>query len=163
MTLATHIAIATAVAGPFARIHPAAAFFAAVASHYLADAIPHWDYSLRSMPDGGNSHNKKWVFTRAALKKDIFHTGLDGLFGILLVSIFTRPSSWPELLAAGCIIIGAILPDVLQGVYYTKKADFLKPLQKLHDYTHSEIKLSPYPLIGIPFQLLILFISILFF
>ena len=115
------------------------------------------------MPDGDNSQNKKWVFTRATLKKDVFHTALDGLLGVILVFIFTRPASWPELLTTGLILIGAILPDLLQGIYYTKKVDFLKPVQKLHDYMHSGIRLSSYPLIGIPFQLIILFISILFF
>ena len=162
MTLATHIAIAAAVAGPLAGIHPAIAFFAAVATHYAADAIPHWDYRLFSMSDRTDTRNKKWVFTRTTLKKDILRTTLDGMLGITLILVFAPPISFSGLLTSGLIVVGAILPDFLQGIYYTKKADFLKPVKNFHDYVHSKINLSPYPLLGIPFQIIILFISILF-
>ncbi|KKW21186.1 MAG: hypothetical protein UY61_C0012G0009 [Candidatus Adlerbacteria bacterium GW2011_GWC1_50_9] len=51
MTLATHIVIAGAITRPIAGAHPALLFLVSLASHYLADAIPHWDYDIRSVPD----------------------------------------------------------------------------------------------------------------
>ena len=71
-----------------------------------------------------------------------------------------RPQSLHEALPLAAAVIGGILPDFLQGVYFTKKAEFLKPLQKLHDFMHTKIKLGPYPLIGIPFQVAILILSL---
>ena len=48
MTLATHAIVGAAAARLFS-FHPAAAFLAAFASHFLIDAIPHWDYHLKSL------------------------------------------------------------------------------------------------------------------
>ena len=161
MTLTTHAAIAAAVAKPFLTFNPVIAFFVGVASHYLSDAIPHWDYSLHSVD---HEHKGKdhivWHFGARSFVIDIARIASDALLGALLVYVIARPQSLHEALPLAAAIIGGILPDFLQGVYFTKKADFLKPLQKFHDTMHTKIKLGPYPAIGIPFQLAILLFSL---
>jgi hypothetical protein len=47
MILSTH-AIAGAAIASFLPSHPTAAFVLGFASHFVLDAIPHWDYPIRS-------------------------------------------------------------------------------------------------------------------
>lgn len=152
MTLATHIAIAGVAARSLVAVHPGLAVAAAIASHYLLDAIPHWDYSLRSLAP----ENRHWKFSRASLRADLGRVILDGMIGISLLILLLWPRVLTDFLIIGLLTMGAILPDLLQGIYYTKKADFLKPLQCFHDWFHSKIQLGPYPAIGVPLQLILL-------
>lgn len=48
MILSTHAIVGAAIATLFPD-HPALAFISGVASHFAIDAIPHWDYRLRSI------------------------------------------------------------------------------------------------------------------
>jgi hypothetical protein len=47
MILCTHAVVGAALAS-FVPSHPAAAFAIGFASHFVLDAIPHWDYSIKS-------------------------------------------------------------------------------------------------------------------
>lgn len=158
--LTTHIVIAAAVAKPFAHYHPAAGFFAALASHYLADAVPHWDYAMHAIETKDDAEKLHWdgekarVFRRRA-RRDILHFAVDGLAGVSIILLLIRPIASDQWLWAAAAIIGGTLPDFLQGAYLSG-ATFLKPLQCFHDFCHTKIKLGPYPLIGIPLQLIIL-------
>lgn len=164
MTLTTHIAIAAAATQPFAQSYPMLGFFAALASHYLADAVPHWDYGMHAI--GRNEQKLQWsadqahIFRRRVIR-DIGHFAVDGLLGVGITLLLTRPVSAEEWLWIIGAIAGGILPDFLQGAYLSGAA-FLRPLQRFHDRCHTKIKLGPYPLIGIPLQIIILFIAISF-
>ena len=162
MTLTTHIAIAAALAKPLLKTHPVLAFCIALASHYLSDAIPHWDYSISSLGDEENLEKREWKFRGNTFWRDFSHFAFDGFLGAGILFLIVRPTSWHDFLLWSGVIIGGCLPDFLQGVYYTRKAEFLKPHSRFHNWIHSKIKLGPYPLIGIPFQLVILFISLRF-
>ena len=164
MTLTTHIAIAAAVTKSFGYAHPLLGFFAAIASHYLSDAIPHWDYSMHAIANDARKLDwdagKASAFRRRILS-DVGFFAIDGCLGTLAIIFLTRPSSHNEWLWIAGTIIGACLPDFLQAVYLAG-VRFLKPLQRFHDFCHTKIKLGPYPLIGIPFQIIIALAAIYF-
>ena len=154
MTLATHIAIAAALTKPVAGAHPVLLFTAGLASHYLSDAIPHWDYSMHSIGEKNNGNGRRWNFSRSSWF-DIAKTALDYALGMALVLLVLEPHSSKEFVWILIATTGGVLPDFLQALYLMK-FKFLKPHQRFHDFMHTKIKLGSYPWIGIPFQLLIL-------
>src|SRR5215472_8085081 len=80
MILSTHAVVGAAIAS-FLPSHPMAAFAPGFASHFVLDAIPHWDYPIRSAavhPKIGGP----LTFDRALLR-DAVVIGSDGLFGVL--------------------------------------------------------------------------------
>ncbi len=160
MTLTTHAAIAAAITKPLMRAHPLIIFGVAVASHYLSDAIPHWDYAINSINTEKNADARRWHIHSTHFLKDVRNMACDGFLGLALVFAITRPTTARELLWALLAVIGGALPDFLQGVYYTHRAKFLRPLQHFHDLMHTTIRLGAYPLIGIPFQGAILLLAL---
>ncbi|MDP3769529.1 MAG: hypothetical protein Q8R40_01150 [bacterium] len=161
MTLTTHSIIAAAVTKPLAAAHPVFIIIAAIASHYLSDAIPHWDYRLGSIEDIEDSSKRHWGNNRRAIMKDVQHFALDGFLGAALVLLVIRPVTMQQWIWALCAIIGGCLPDFLQGLYMLKLS-FLRPIQKFHDLMHAKIRLGPYPRFGIPFQVLIYMTALYF-
>jgi hypothetical protein len=164
MTLTTHIAIAAAVTKTFAVQNPVIGFFIAVATHYAADAIPHWDYRLHAASAFAGVPKENWTADqagtfRALIVRDIRSIALDGITGALAALIVIRPATTTQWLWLGAVIVGGCLPDLLQGLYLGG-VRFLKPLQTFHDRMHTSIRLGPYPLIGIPFQALIFLAAI---
>lgn len=162
MTLTAHTIIAAAVAKPLASSHPVLIFLAALASHYLADAIPHWDYRLRSLVESERLENKGPVFTRATFGIDLLRSAADAVFGLLVVTLLVWPTSFQEWLFVLLTVVGGVLPDFLQGIYYGLRFNFLKSHQRFHDWIHARIKLGPYPKLGIPLQLVLVLIAIYF-
>lgn len=166
MTLTTHIIIAAAATKPFAQSHPILGFFFAILSHYLADAVPHWDYRPHYMQGWAYDEKEYWDARKTAgfrkrVIRDISRFAVDGLLGAGMTLAVIRPVSTDEWLWVIAAIIGGALPDFLQGLYLSG-VSFLHPLQRFHDFCHTKIKLGPYPLIGIPFQLAILLVSLYF-
>lgn len=159
MTLTTHSIIAAAVTSPIAHLHPALTFVVALASHYLSDAIPHWDYRLESIGETKDADKREWSHSRNTLLRDIARFSADGFLGAGIVLLIAWPTTQAEWLWTASAIIGGSLPDFLQGLYMAKLR-FLKPHQRVHDFIHSAIRLGPYPLIGIPFQLAIALIAL---
>lgn len=161
MTLTTHSIIAAAVTKPLAAMNPILAFAAAMATHYLSDAIPHWDYPLTSIENPEDKENRRWGSSRNALIRDVSSMAFDGILGAAIVVIAVRPTTTHEWAWTIAAIIGGCLPDFLQGLYMFK-LKFLRPHQRLHDIFHTHIRLGPYPCIGIPFQLIIAAIALYF-
>lgn len=166
MTLTTHALIAAAVTRSFAGSHPVLGFFAAVASHYLADAIPHWDYAISAGAGWKEKPKEDWTPEdfhqfRLRIRHDLARIAADAGIGALAVLVLTRPASPADWLWVGGAIVGGMLPDFLQGLHLSG-IRWLKPCQRFHDLWHTRIRLGPYPLIGIPFQVLIAAIAILF-
>lgn len=156
MTLATHIVIAAAVAKPLLIIHPALGIAGALVSHYLADAIPHWDYRLRSLPEDIPEDQRTYTSLSDFLY-DLAKMAFDAIAGAVIVFAVFRPFTLPELLFWSSVIIAGVFPDFLQGIYYSPWGRFLKPIHAFHDYMHTKIKLGPYPLVGVPVQAAIFF------
>jgi len=162
MTLTTHIAIAAAVTRPIAHIHPALTFVVALASHYLSDAIPHWDYELRSPEKDELARVKKISVHHPEFGRDFIKMSLDGTLGLVLMWFIIGPVSFETTIWIGLAAVGGCLPDFLQGVYTILDLKFLAPLHRFHHLMHTKIRLGPYPKMGIPFQLVILFITLYF-
>ncbi len=159
MTLATHSIIAAAVTKPLAAAHPILILITAIATHYLSDAIPHWDYKLKSIENPEDKEHCRWGTNRTAIAKDISRMAFDGISGAAIVLLAVRPVTREQWLWVLAAIIGGCLPDFLQGIYMLK-LKFLRFHQTLHDLFHTNIRLGGYPLIGIPFQLAIAAIAL---
>lgn len=161
MTLATHIVIAAAASKPIGMAHPILVFLVSLASHYLSDAIPHWDYHLSSLPERKDMRERAFSSVRAFLH-DFKKIALDALLGTVIVLATLRPQTGEQYFFLALIVVGSTLPDFLQGVYYATHWKVLEPIQRFHDFMHTKIKLGPYPKFGIPFQAIIALIAVYF-
>jgi len=151
MTLATHAITGAALATAMPE-HPALAFCAGFASHFLIDAIPHWDYPIHS--DSVNPTIAKPMRFDGALAIDALSIGFDALLGLALsVFFFGTPGA---LLAVVAGAVGGILPDPLQFVSTHTNVEPLISLQHFHKWIHTDRKLRQEGkhLIGISSQIL---------
>ncbi len=131
-------------------LNPYEAFTLGFMSHFLIDAIPHCGYRLASITqDVNNPLNKDMVLDKRFLKDLIFIT-IDFFVGISLAIFIFQDFSLPIL--AG--ILGGVLPDALQFVYFKIRRQPLITLQKIHIWFHlnhkSDIPALPY---GMPSQI----------
>jgi hypothetical protein len=172
MTLATHAVVGAAVAQLFPQ-HPIIAFSAAFLSHFLLDAIPHWDYKILSVyanPDIAMAQNNDFpgdsrstVMDRNFLL-DLMRIGSDALLGLVavLVLVFLGffPNLWIVLLGAGA----AILPDFLQFVYMRFPYQPIVALQNFHHWIHAESRpFKESPVLGIITQIAVVGICLMLF
>jgi len=156
MSLATHIVFAAAVTKPLLETYnPLLIFVVAFASHFVIDAIPHFDYKLSSV------ENDKIIRNHKAITKDILNISVDVLIGsiILFVTYSFIASQFP-VSAFLVVILGAVLPDALQAVYWLFKNSPVKYLQRFHLSIHANTKIKSMPL-GIGTQLALITISVL--
>ena len=158
MTLTTH-AVAGALIGAVAYHNPAFAVVAAILSHPLLDAIPHWDYSLSSgdfdennpMENSINTSGKKFL-------TDLMKIGFDFCAGLVIVAIMFRNTSWQIFAIAFICALCAIAPDPLQFVYWKTRSKIIEPFQRFHMYLHAKTKLTAWPVLGILCQAVIILI-----
>lgn len=145
MTLATHGIVGTAAAS-LAVGNPVLAFLLAFASHLAIDSLPHRDYHLKSIEEGETKLETDMKYGSLFLF-DLARTGSDALLGLMLsFAIFTI---WffdmpPEYVMLG--VIGGVLPDFLQLVYFKTRSSFLLPLQKLHIWIQDGKERPAWPL-----------------
>jgi hypothetical protein len=150
MTLSTHAVVGAAIAS-FLPSHPAASFVLGFASHFALDAIPHWDYPIRSAcvdPKIG----APLVFDHA-LFLDAVTIGSDALFGILVAFVlFVSPESLSAVLLGA---LGAMLPDLLQFIHARFPHEPLRSLHALHRWAHTDREITDRIVLGIGSQLLL--------
>ncbi|MBI2628365.1 MAG: hypothetical protein HYW71_03020 [Candidatus Niyogibacteria bacterium] len=176
MILFSHILVASSATAwavqTFGSKSVLTVFGVALASHYLLDAIPHWEYQLFSVVDSEDEKNNfseiKMVSGGKNLLKDFFMISFDFFAGFAAAWFLTR-IFWPDFsfwflaLAAGA----GVLPDILQGFYIASKGIMKKiffPLYIFHNFFHAQYRLKKYPLAGFLFQALIVgFIIALFY
>ena len=152
MVLTPHALAGTAAAMIF-RHHPVLAFFAAFASHFVVDAIPHWHYPLRSL---GREHkdpmDDRIAFGRRFLR-DVFVVGFDAVIGVA-VSLGAAYLLFPQHLGVAALgVFGGIIPDFLQFVSYVFPNSPLRYLQNFHARIHAKKRLDKTPISGIAYQL----------
>jgi hypothetical protein len=128
----------------------------AFASHFLLDAIPHWDYPLRS------SSLKPQIAAAMkydrALVADMLTIGGDAALGISLALIlFTRQESYILLFCGAC---AGILPDGLQFVHMRFPHKPLVYVQRFHEWIHSSYEMHKRPALGICSQLAFLLVFV---
>jgi hypothetical protein len=149
MILSTHAIVGGAIAS-FLPSHPAAAFVLGFASHFALDAIPHWDYPIRSTSVNPNI-GAPMTFDRALLQ-DTVTIGSDGLLGFLaaLFLFASAESLWAILLGS----FGAMLPDPLQFAHVRLPHEPLRTLQRFHRWMHTDKRL--YGVLGVGSQLVLI-------
>lgn len=159
MVLATH-AVAGAVLASFFPKYPLLAFCVGFFSHFLLDAIPHWDYHLASLSqdqsDKMNTDMKLGRVFAFDLLKIAADVVLGFVFTFLLFLFFGIPLHTAFIFGA----FGGIAPDFLQFVYMKWKHEPLLSLQKFHMWIHSKISLKGRYLLGPLLQVLFLFMLI---
>ena len=171
MTLTTHILIATAVSKPFFAANPALVLTTAVASHYLADAIPHWDWHLSSVEeDLSDKHDHKLTLEKGVNIRDLIKISLDIAIGSFIAFLILRPElNIKELTPLALSVLGGILPDMLQPVFWLWKNNnpFIL-IKHFHSFMHSKIRLGrhlwidrKYIIIGKVSQVIIALLAIL--
>jgi hypothetical protein len=151
MILSTHAIIGAAFAS-FLPAHPIGAFVIGFGTHFMLDAIPHWDYPIRSRsvdPRIGAP-----VVFDSALWRDAVTIGSDAFFGIVIALLLfgSRENFWSVLLGA----IGAMLPDPLQFLHGRWPHEPLRIHQRFHRWAHTNKKIESVALgIGTQFTLVL--------
>jgi hypothetical protein len=137
MILSTH----AVVGGAFASLipsHPVLAFAAGVASHFAIDAVPHWDYPLRSIsvkPSAGSA-----MMLNRFLFRDIGLIALDACVGLgMALWLYASPAAAMAVLLGA---LGAMLPDPLQIAHKLCPREPLRSLQRFHVWIHTKRRLS---------------------
>lgn len=156
MTLATH-AVVGAAAASFFPASPVLAAGAAVASHFLIDAIPHGHYGPRSLRKSVDRLDDDMPFGKLFLI-DLFLIGTDFAIGIALVFFAFRDTSGGLMIP----IIGAlagVLPDPLQFAYWKIRREPLTSLQQFHLWSHAKREMSHHRAYAIGVELALIAIS----
>jgi hypothetical protein len=138
MILSTHAIVGGAIASLFPS-EPLLAVVASFASHFAIDAIPHWDYSLRSISVGKGADNRRLKLNRAVMV-DLICIGVDACAGLALATwlLATPTSAWVVALGA----IAGMAPDPLQFAHSLHPREPLVSLQRFHGWIHSKRKLA---------------------
>jgi hypothetical protein len=154
LTLTTHAIVGAAIASVLPA-YPSLAIAAAFASHYLLDAIPHWDYPILS--DSVKHNVAAAMKYDRALLADMLMIGTDATLGIALALLLLARSS--DLALVLCGATAAILPDALQFAYIRFPCEPLISLQRFHSWMHASRNLRGRPILGLSAQVaLVLFV-----
>ena len=161
MILTPHAIIGAAVSNML-PIYPELGFVLAFFSHYIADSIPHNHYRHDSFILKETKciasliHNIKGLYQFSLIMFDFFI----GLF--LSILIFSR--DWNTLLITLLGVIGGVLPDFLQFLYFKFKKWPFVSLQKFHGKFECKKNIEHKPFLGASIQLatIIFFILISF-
>jgi hypothetical protein len=162
MILATH-AIAGAAVGRLAG-NPILAFIFGLASHFILDAIPHWQYELKSRTRSDDIMKEDMSLNRKLIG-DVVRLGIDFFSGTFISVLafsgwggFTNP---PAPLVAG--VIGGVLPDALQFLFWKFRREPLISIQKFHSFMHADWEFGYKSKFGVVLQVvlaaIIIFIS----
>jgi len=138
MILSTHAIVGGAIACLLPS-HPILVAVASFASHFAIDAIPHWDYPLKSIALGRSANNRRLKMNGLFLR-DLSFIGFDACVGLALaIWLFAVPgTAWVVALGA----LAGMLPDPLQFVHSIWPREPLNSLQRFHGWIHSKRKLA---------------------
>ncbi len=150
MVLATHAVIGGAI-GRVLSTEPLAALAFGFISHFLLDAVPHWDYELGSLTEDKNKPLNNSIRFDKSFLRDLLKTGIDALLGLGFAWLIFGQSS-AAVVAVLLGAIGGLLPDFLQLVYMRFKREPLRSLQRFHLWIHSKVRLDGRPAVGIFLQ-----------
>ena len=155
MILSSHALIGAATARAFTS-NPILAFIIGMISHYLVDAIPHWQYRFRSLMKSRGNPEAKNIFSKKELLRDMFYLALDFGFGIFLPLYFLGTRGGEEFPFA--IILGALggmFPDALQFFHWLMPRGLLDLHQKFHDRVHTTHEFPERSISGVILQIII--------
>ena len=154
MVLSTHALVGAAI-GAYFSSNPALAATLAFGSHFVLDAIPHWDYAIRSALL--TPHRAAPIRLDRALVIDLLTFGADALLGVAVATMLfaSVENRWVVLLGA----IAAMLPDPLQLVHDKYAHEPLRTLQRFHRNIHSKLRIAALPF-GVASQLVLAIIVV---
>jgi hypothetical protein len=155
MILTTHAIIGGAIASILPS-HPLVAVTLSFASHFLVDAIPHWDYPIRSK--GLRPGSGSVLAIDGVLLRDLMAIGADGLAGtaLALVLFATRQTFWVVLLCAWA----AMLPDPLQFLHNVYPRGPLPILQRFHSWIHTNYQIKREVFLGVSSQIVFVIVVV---
>ena len=137
MILTSHAIIGAAVSR-LAPADPILGFLLAVASHFVADTVPHWDYShvFRSAvrDERGQIMNMHW---NKDFLFDFFKIGADAAAGALLALFIFQAHSGSDFIALFAGICGGVFQDGLQILYLKIKKEPFIAIQGFHEKIHA--------------------------
>ncbi len=161
MTLTTHAVVGASAAELFPE-HPLLAFIAGFTSHFLIDAIPHWDYRLLSGHiDEKNPLNSDIVVTHKHFPYDLVRVAGDAFLGMLLSMLIFSPANGFPLAVTALGAIGGILPDPLQFIYFKFRREPIRSLQRFHEWIHTTVRLRGRYIAGASLQIALVAAAVL--
>lgn len=125
MIITTHVLAGAAIGARTSHLSLALIF--GLASHYLLDAIPHWDYLDE--------------FTEILNRKGFIKTIIDFIIGFILVLIFIC-SCYDRMAFISIAVLASILPDFIEFIYKATNFRILEPLSRFHRRIHAKKELS---------------------
>ncbi|MBI4812750.1 hypothetical protein HY798_04960 [Candidatus Falkowbacteria bacterium] len=134
-------------------------FIIAFASHFLLDAIPHYEYTIQLIRD--RLKERKGVLNIFGGKEAFLVLGkiaTDFLLGMLIVIslVWFSPAKQYALVGA----LSAALPDGLLTLYWVTKTPLLEKLARFHRFVHPKNNKNTPLLWGISTQLIVGLIAI---
>ena len=139
MILSTHAIVGGAVASLFPS-HPVLVAIAGFASHFVIDAIPHWDYPLQAISTKRGADNRCQLIIDRHLLFDATLISLDTCAGLAMAAwLFATPAT------IGAIVLGAIAgmaPDPLRFAQKLYPREPLNSLQRFHRWVHAKQRLT---------------------
>ncbi|MDP2676166.1 MAG: hypothetical protein Q8O83_00560 [bacterium] len=152
MILTTHVLGAAVLTKPLLGLHPVLLFVGALASHYLLDIIPHRDYKLDAVIREGQGKTAKFLgIHRERLFGDVLKIFIDGAVGAGILFFIIRPEiSIVGLVPFGAIVLGAVLPDILQPMFWFFPKGPMPFIHRFHKWVHTAYE--PRPFIGFSIQ-----------
>jgi len=128
------------------------AFILSLLSHFALDFLPHENYKLNNWGKKGNQ-----------IKKYFFLALADFSLLAVITAILFLTTSFPNPYIIFAGLLGAVIPDILWGVYKVTKWKFLEGYYNFHAGMHNIWKdnLEPYQSNLIQIALLALFIFLI--
>lgn len=124
MTLTTHATLG-AVIGQ-ATGNPLLAFVFGFISHFLIDMIPHGDTGI----------SDNFRVLRRRRKHAVAYVMVDAIFGIFFVLLLANSRDIDSVRTFSWGIVGAVLPDLLVGIYEITKTHLLRWFNTFHFLFH---------------------------
>ena len=171
MILTSHIIVGGLAAGQTKNYLLAALI--GLATHYILDMIPHWEYPTGEFDRILETHELD--ADRLSFWSDLVKVGLDALFGFTFLIIINHylsnslktgysltnssyflASNWPNIVIGGFF---GMLPDILQFFYWIKPSEFLKIPYRFPYWIHTKVK--PRFIVGVATQILTIAITVL--
>jgi hypothetical protein len=138
MILANH-AIAGAALASLMPNQPLVGFTVGFLSHFVLDAIPHWDYDLSSAEkDENNPVNDDIIVNKKFIFDILLKVGPDIAAGFLISCLVFCLYLKISIIAVLCGAVGGIAPDILHFAYMKWRHEPLKSLLKFHLWIHAE-------------------------
>lgn len=159
MSLGTHAVIGAIIISKFTA-NPVLGFCLAFGSHFVLDAIPHWDYHLSSFrEDKNNPMNNRMPIT-GKIFGDMLKMGVDFLLGAITAFWLFSGVSF-NLIFLG--LAGGVFPDFLQFLYFHIQKEPLVILQRFHMWIHTKKRMKNARTLSIVSQIVLVIVVYLVF